>query len=107
MKKGDYVEITKESPCENPEYRTPNEDDYYGGIDNGAVSLPNKYSAKGVLLSDVEVGKPCQILRDSRNGFKIDGYFRTSEVQKITEDGKLVTVNSIYTVQKLVQPKDE
>jgi hypothetical protein len=92
------VRITKINQVTDPACITPNFNDYTPGVDNGHVSLPNKYTIEGTLIEDIQLNKPVVVSRTSRNGVKSFGLFQTSPVTEITENG-FNTLNSIYVLE--------
>lgn len=100
MKKGDKVEIKKLKAVDNPVAITPKMEDYYPGQDNGNVSIPCEYTVVGVLQYDIQRGACIFLARESRNGVKVDGVFRTSPVVDVGEHG-FTTTNSVYQVRKI------
>jgi len=95
------VKITKIKASEHPEYATPNWKDYAVGKLNGGVSIPVDYYLEGYLIREVQVGKPVLVERISRNGEKIGGFFSTSLVTEICDNG-FVTLNSVYKMDYIM-----
>ena len=95
---GDYIKITKLSPCDGAVYPTPKWSNYTSVEDNGNVSLPVDYTAEGYLINHIEIGNPVLIDRVSRNNVRTPGLMRTSLVKRITETG-FETENSVYCVE--------
>jgi hypothetical protein len=86
MKKRKYVRISKLSASEDPEVQTPSLEDYETLKGHAAISLPVDYWLEGYLFEDIEVGKSVLVQREIRNGLKVSGMFKTSEVVKISEN---------------------
>jgi len=61
-------------------------------------SLPVAHAMKGVLLADVEVGKPVYLARMARNGELVDGIFTSSRVASVAQGG-FTAASSIYRVK--------
>ena len=100
MKKNQKVQIRKLTSTGNPLAPTPPKEGYQFGKLNHHVSLPNDYTAKGVLIEDVEVGKDIVISRSNRNGVEIEGIFHTTPVVEI-KGNKIHTKNSIYEITEI------
>lgn len=63
-------------------------------------SLPIEYTAEGVLISPIEVGKSVLMDREKRNDVVVTGSFHTSVVTEVGEDW-FKTNNSVYTFEYL------
>ena len=57
------------------------------------------YWAAGILIEDIEVGKPLQMMRHIRNDVNVSGLFQTSPIVEIG-DGYFATKNSIYKIEE-------
>jgi hypothetical protein len=69
-------------------------------------SLYDGYWVEGVLVNEVEVGKPVTVWRHTRNGIAADGFLTTSRIKKIesiSDNSSLVieTENSKYKIEYL------
>jgi len=95
------IKIKKLSACDNPQFSTPQREDYKcGEIPEKEVSLFVDYEAIGVTESLPQVGKSFQMLRIERNGVSMPGLFSTSSVTKI-EGNTFETANSIYQWEEI------
>ena len=92
------VKISKVAHLENALHNTIPLSDYVAGQDNGNISLPVDYWLEGFMVEPPSVGKSLIVARTSRNGVDVGGYFTTSEVTEITEDG-FKTLNSLYKLE--------
>lgn len=63
-------------------------------------SLPIDYWIEGLLMYELAIGEPVQVMRDIRNGIQIDGFFQTSPVTELTET-QFKTHNSVYNYRYL------
>jgi len=61
-------------------------------------SLPVAYAMEGVLLADVEVGKPVCLARMARNGEEAVGLFTSIPLVSVTQDG-FATANPSYRIE--------
>ena len=95
-----YVRLTKIKASENPEYRTPEWNDYKQGIVNEFVSIPADYWVEGYLIKPIEVGEHALIDRRIRNGEEVSGFMTTSKILEINGD-IFETLNSIYKIEYL------
>jgi hypothetical protein len=100
MKRQKYVRISKLSASEDPEVQTPSLEDYESLKGCAPISLPVDYWLEGYLFEDPEVGKSVLVQREVRNGLKVSGMFKSSEVVKITEN-TFETLNSVYKIEYL------
>jgi len=98
MKPRKYVKISKLSASDNPEFPTPNFENYEAGKCNGNVSIPINYWLEGYLISEPEVGKPVVVDREVRCGVKMGGIFTSSVVTEVTDTG-FKTLNSVYNLE--------
>lgn len=92
------VRITKLKAADNAEYPSIPMEQFVPGQDNGAVSMPVTYWLEGSLADDIKVDHSVVVNRTSRMGVKIGGYFISSPVVALTDDG-FVTHNSVYRVE--------
>ena len=75
-----YIRLTKIKASENPEYRTPEWNDYKQGIVNEFVSIPADYWVEGYLIEPIEVGGYAVVDRRIRNGEEVSGFMTTSQI---------------------------
>jgi hypothetical protein len=61
---------------------------------------PRTYAVEGVLLTDVEVGKPVYLAGMGRNGELADGAFATSCVISMAQDG-FATASTTYRIEPI------
>ena len=71
-----------------------------GSPDNPGVSLPIDYTLEGTLVNDIVVGSTVQIFRTKRNEVEFPGFFESSTVSQIGDEG-FTTQNSVYKVEIL------
>jgi hypothetical protein len=71
-------------------------------LDRNNLPIENKISfyIEGRVMSEIMVGKPVVIFKINKNGIPDYGYFYSSIVIEVTENG-FVTQNSVYKVEKL------
>ncbi len=100
MKKKTKVLLEKVRPAALPSVPTAKAEDFKMGQINLGVSVPTGYNCEGILLEDVEVGHPIQMLRQKRQGIESAGIFESSIVN-IIEDNLIYTDNSIYRITEL------
>lgn len=111
FKKGDYIQIVKQNSTEDPENRTAGESEWIQGKENPNISIPNGYTAIGVLAKAPEMGKRLQILREWRNGVKLHGLMTTSPLvdwEWLSSSGqmRIWTLNSVYIITRADPDKD-
>jgi hypothetical protein len=102
FKFGDYVKLTKMGPVSDPQYRTPNWEDYEPGAINEDKSLPLGYWVTGKLGSEPAVDTRLLVFRDCRNGERIDGELLTSKIMALDTGVKKLrfyTENSVYLLE--------
>ena len=101
--KSNRVRITKIGVNPDAEFETATKDNYKCGEINDKSPFLDYY-VEGVLLREIGVGNPIQLLRDNRNGVSSVGMFNTSEIISI-EFGDfgttLKTINSIYKLEQI------
>jgi hypothetical protein len=98
MKSGTLVKITKRAESRDPVCRAGNWNTFTAGVVNSTASLPVDYEIVGYLLEDVKVGKPVRLLRFVRNGALVLGFYQSTTVLELRNDG-YVTRNSVYSVE--------
>lgn len=96
-----YVKVTKVGIAENAHYDTASTVEYIYGQSN-LKSPPIDYWLTGELGDEPVKGMPIIIARDTRNGIKVSGFFRSSPITKI-EGNKYYTYNSIYIIEDTVK----
>jgi len=74
------------------------------GVEN--KSIPIDYWLTGELMYPLTVGRPVEVLRESRNGVKTPGIFMTSPVVELTPT-TFKTKNSIYDYLVLTNSAEE
>lgn len=74
------------------------------GVEN--KSIPIDYWLTGELMYPLIVGRPVEVLRDSRNGVACPGIFMTSPVVEVTPT-TFQTQNSIYDYLVLTNSENE
>jgi len=93
------VDVVKEAKCP-----TPHPDDYRYGESNRNMSVPVDYWVTGYLVTEPKVGDGICIQRDSRNGVKTYGTFKTSRIKGVEKMNdhklKVETNNSVYLLEK-------
>lgn len=98
------VRVKKVKAAKDPEFPTPEFEDYIPGQVNKGVSTPCEYEVCGKLAAPVEVDSFILLKRDERNGVACDGVFRSSRIKdvKIYGDTTIVeTYNSVYSIEKI------
>ncbi len=96
------VRIKKVNPTSNPKHETAAKEEWIPGLGNPeGKSIPVEYTIEGYLARDIVLDKGVMVYRTLRNGEKADGIFYTSNVQKIINDNKFETYNSVYEVEYL------
>lgn len=100
------VELTKINVAEEASVESATKEEYepYLGKGNSPKSLFVGYTIKGSMYNNVEVGQPIEIWRNERNGVKIQGFFKSSNVNSITplRDGfEIETDNSLYFLKEI------
>jgi len=63
-------------------------------------SLPLEYTIEGELVGKISKGNSVIVMRDTRNGVKMPGWFSTSAVTKVTKN-RFHTQNSVYNYKFL------
>lgn len=105
----DYVKVEKIGAVDDPEFRTPDWDEFTPGAINDDMSLPVEYTCTGVVAQPPEEGKCFFIWRDTRNGVEVPGYLQTSRIAKVTSVNEVEvlveTQNSKYRVTKIPPPE--
>lgn len=99
MKQKTDVTIHKLSESAEPDFRAEKKENHIDGGFNLFNSLPTEYNLKGVLTEDLELGGAIIAQRYERNGEKIGGWFMSSPIVNIQENGGeyiVTTRNSIY-----------
>jgi len=71
-----------------------------GSWDNQG-SLPVDYELEGILFEPIELGQHLCVLREARNGVRVDGSFISTTIVAIDLPDKVVTMNSVYIVSAL------
>lgn len=103
MKEGIYVRCTKIDRVNDAKFDTANKEDWKYGEYNPTSPFID-YSLTGTLIYTPEQGKNCiYIDRDTRNGEKVPGIFRSSLIEKI-EGNKYYTQNSVYILEEIPRP---
>ena len=89
LKAGTFLRISKVADRSTPDETT----------------LALNYTVEGELLKDLEIGSPLSLLRTSRNGIPVLGFFQTSLIESMTLDASglctIDTQNSTYVVSVL------
>jgi len=66
---------------------------------------PTAYAMKGMLLADIELGKPVYPAGINRNGELVDGTFASAPVDGVSPQGFIVA-GALYCVELLGEPGD-
>ncbi len=98
---GLLVKVTKLSRCENPLVEPASWDDWRPGSPDNNGSLPVDYELRGVLLEEVRVGGQIIVFRTQRNGVEAEGLFESTNIRRIEDNARVVTLNSVYSIQPL------
>lgn len=94
-----YIKVTKLDVAENPKVASAQEKDWQHG-EQHALSPFVGYVLEGFLLKDIGVGKSIVVDRRIRNGEKVSGIFKSTEVK--SWDGMVATTqNSQYLVEEI------
>jgi hypothetical protein len=89
------IHIEKIAEVKNGLPANPKEAHVPGEYQNENFSLPIEYWIEGTLLNKITVGQRVKVLRENRNGIKMDGYFVTTNVTEVTAT-QFKTQNSVY-----------
>ena len=97
--------MTKIGVASEPRHETAKTEEYVCGSDTNTKSPFMGYNVEGELLFPVEIGSGIRMMREFRNGVKIDGVFISSIIKDIydrDETGFTVeTDNSIYRIEEI------
>lgn len=103
----DYIRLRKVGEVEAPDCKSGEWTTYpVGTSDMTDVSLPVGYELEGWLLTKPVVGGRVEVLRAYRNGVARLGYYTSSVVVEIADDG-FRTRNSIYSLTILPTIREE
>lgn len=94
------VKLTKLAELEEATFKSGDLNSYKIGQMNYGVSLPLDYYLEGDMSSNPKVGEPVVVFRESRNGIKSLGLFKSSPVTEISNQF-FKTDNSVYLLEKL------
>ncbi len=97
LQPGTPVRLCKLSECGDPLVEASTWDEW-NITELNAKSLPVAYDLRGVLISQIEWGKPIRILRLWRNGIQALGLFVSTFVCDVKDGNTIETCNSIYRI---------
>jgi len=101
MKAGQRVKVTKLAALPNAAVATAKWEEYVpgqGATGGRVLSLPVDYTATGVLIADIVIGRGVTIDREERNGVQCPGFMHTTSVTEITPTS-FKTRNSEYLIE--------
>jgi len=101
---GTHVTITKHAACLDARVAPGSWDGWVAGGRNNRGSFPVDYEMRGVLLAPIRVGERIFLFRTMRNGVAAEGFFSSTPVRGIQEDGRVMTLNSVYAVIQEPEP---
>jgi hypothetical protein len=94
------VKLTKLAELDEATFKSGDLSSYKLGQMNYGVSLPLDYYLEGDMSHYPKIGEPVVVFRDSRNGVKSLGLFKSSPVTEISNQF-FKTDNSVYQLERI------
>jgi hypothetical protein len=66
---------------------------------------PTVYAMEGILLADMQLGKPVYLAGMNRNGALVDGTFASAPVDGVSPDG-FIAGDALYCIERLGESGD-